>query len=276
MLFILPVLVITIISCLIVVERHHKSISRKMSGNFSNALLYALENAEVNSESKDNFYAQLQSGLKELGADVSQENFKPTDDISKIWDISGSAARKQIMLVTSRAEEVYFSERPSRVNIVINAKFGTLTISAPRDLVTPRNPHQLIIIIILSGAALSIVIFTKLRHDIKSVKELAAAVSNIGITAATTFGPNSPREVYQAKEALKSMSEQINDQEKEMSVFLHGVSHDLRTPLTRMRIGLELLDNVPSVVDLQREVQTLSELVDKNLKEARKSFSEHP
>jgi signal transduction histidine kinase len=72
------------------------------------------------------------------------------------------------------------------------------------------------------------------------------------------------------------MRGRIESQIEQRTMMLSGVSHDLRTPLTRMRLGLSMLDETPEVKDIERDVAEMEGLLDTFLDFARGEALDDP
>jgi two-component system osmolarity sensor histidine kinase EnvZ len=76
------------------------------------------------------------------------------------------------------------------------------------------------------------------------------------------YRPAGATEVRSAGRAFLEMRGRIESQIEQRTMMLSGVSHDLRTPLTRMRLGLSMLDQTPEVKDIERDVAEMEGLLD--------------
>src|SRR5690606_30315686 len=65
-----------------------------------------------------------------------------------------------------------------------------------------------------------------------------------------------------AGQAFLDMRNRIEQQIEQRTVMLSGVSHDLRTPLTRLKLGLSMLEETPDIADLQGDVRDMEMMLD--------------
>lgn len=140
---------------------------------------------------------------------------------------------------------------------------GYLSFRVDRDRVVARNGHFFIIWLILATLLLGYITLIFLRNQVRSITRLAAAAEAFGRGEdALDFKPSGAREVRQAGHAFLAMRARIRrflDQRTEM---LAGVSHDLKTPLTRMRLNLALQPDTDDIVDLKADVAEMERLLD--------------
>lgn len=273
-LFIFPIVFATAASCLIVLERHHKSISEKMSVSFATRLLYAISVSEGGATNQQEFSERLARNAGMIGVQTIEKINNLSDDKIRFWDYSARSARNALMAAMPGIKSFELTDVPSRIEISLETKFGLYTFSTPRSTVTPSNAHQLVFIILLSGMTLSAGIYIMIKRDLKSTRELSHLAKSINLNDAFKFRPGGPREVIMAKTALEQMCERIKSQEREINLFVNGISHDLRTPLTRIRISLSLLDREAQeqkIALLESEARTLSSIIDKSLEKAKES-----
>ena len=83
-------------------------------------------------------------------------------------------------------------------------------------------------------------------------------------------------EVRQAAVAFLTMRDRIQRQIRQRTEMLAGVSHDLRTPLTRMKLALEILGDDPAVAELKSDVAEMEHMVHGYLDFARGEGTETP
>ena len=116
-----------------------------------------------------------------------------------------------------------------------------------------------------------------LRNQVKSLRRLAAAADGFGKGRPVAFTKiEGALEVRQAAAAFMQMRDRIQRQIRQRTEMLAGVSHDLRTPLTRMKLALELLGGEPAVAELKSDVAEMERLVNLYLDFARGEGTETP
>jgi two-component system osmolarity sensor histidine kinase EnvZ len=141
-------------------------------------------------------------------------------------------------------------------------------VSFNRRLVTVSNPHQLIVLTLAFGALLTLVSFLFLRNQLRPIRRLAEAATAFGKGRLVDYRPSGATEVRAAGAAFLDMRARIERQTQARTFMLSGISHDLRTPLTRLRLGLTLIDD-PEVPALMRDVDEMGRMLDSFLDHAR-------
>ncbi len=109
-----------------------------------------------------------------------------------------------------------------------------------------------------------------LRNQIRPVLRLAEAAKNFGLGRdIDNFKPEGATEVRQAAISFLQMRDRIRRHIEERTRMLAGVSHDLRTPLTRMRLQLAMMNKDDNIENLQEDVSEMEHMVNGYLDFAR-------
>lgn len=109
-----------------------------------------------------------------------------------------------------------------------------------------------------------------LRNQIRPILRLAEATKNFGLGRdVDDFKPEGAAEVRQAALSFLQMRDRIRRHIEERTRMLAGVSHDLRTPLTRMRLQLAMMDKNEDNADLLEDVNEMEHMVNGYLDFAR-------
>ena len=145
--------------------------------------------------------------------------------------------------------------------VVFQSPFGPAEISFSRRRVSPATPHQLIVTLVLSGFLVIGVSTVYMRNQLRPIKRLAEAAEAFGRGRMIPYNPRGATEVRAAGSAFVSMRARIERQIEQRTLMLSGVSHDLRTPLTRLKLGLSLSED-EGAEDMLRDVKEMEDLVD--------------
>lgn len=132
------------------------------------------------------------------------------------------------------------------------------------------NSH--IFLVWMAGASLLLITVSILflRNQIKPILQLASAAENLGKgRPVTNFRPRGAREIRTAAQAFFAMRDRIERQIEQRTTMLAGVSHDLRTVLTRLRLQLAFLPKGPEVDDLVGDLNEMERMLEGYLAFAR-------
>jgi two-component system osmolarity sensor histidine kinase EnvZ len=116
-----------------------------------------------------------------------------------------------------------------------------------------------------------------MRNQVRPIRRLAKAADSFGKGRdVPDFRPEGATEVRLAAAAFIDMRERIKRQILQRTVMLAGVSHDLRTPLTRIKLQLAMLGDGPEVANLADDVADMERMVEGYLAFARGEGTEQP
>jgi two-component system osmolarity sensor histidine kinase EnvZ len=117
---------------------------------------------------------------------------------------------------------------------------------------------------------LIIVAILFIRNQVRAIERLAEAADAFGRGGdVSAFKPHGAREVRQAAEAFIDMRERIQRHIEQRTALLASVSHDLRTPLTRLNLELALAEDNPRAAAMKRDLQDMEHMIDEYLDFAR-------
>jgi two-component system osmolarity sensor histidine kinase EnvZ len=170
---------------------------------------------------------------------------------------------------------------PRSVIIRIQLPDGVMHVEAPRKRLFSGTLYLFVIWMVGSGLLLFAVAAMFMKNQVRAIRRLAAAAEAFGLGRDT--GPMKPEgavEVRQAATAFNRMRENIRRFVTQRTEMLAGISHDLRTPLTRMRLQLAMLP-IPEgaaedVAALTQDVEEMERMVAAYLAFARGEGLEQP
>jgi len=156
------------------------------------------------------------------------------------------------------------------VDIRVDYGGGILRVLAPRSHVYAHNSHIFVVWMVSASVILLVVAVLFLRNQIKPIERLASAAEALGMGRDMPFfKPSGASEVRRASAAFIEMRRRIQRQMEQRTEMLNGVSHDLRTPLTRFKLQLALLPPSQEVDDLRADVDEMEQMLEDYLGYAR-------
>ncbi|MBV8088541.1 MAG: two-component sensor histidine kinase [Alphaproteobacteria bacterium] len=159
---------------------------------------------------------------------------------------------------------------PRGTMIQVQLAQGVLKVAVPSKRLFSPTTYIFVMWMVGSSAVLLAVATVFLRNQIKSLRRLAAAADGFGKGRPVPFFKvEGAVEVRQAAIAFLTMRDRIQRQIRQRTQMLAGVSHDLRTPLTRMKLAVELLRDEPTVEELKSDVAEMERMVNGYLEFAR-------
>jgi two-component system, OmpR family, osmolarity sensor histidine kinase EnvZ len=167
--------------------------------------------------------------------------------------------------------------RETAVEIHVQLADGVLEVVAPRRRLFSSTTYLVILWMVGSSLALFAVAVLFMRAQVRPIRQLAGAAEDFGKGRDSAgFRIEGASEVRQAAAAFNQMRDRIRRQIAQRTEMLAGVSHDLRTPLTRMKLALALLGDAPEFADLKADVAEMEKMVGGYLAFARGEGREPP
>ena len=160
---------------------------------------------------------------------------------------------------------------------------GLLSIEIPYKRLFSSTTYVFVVVMVCFSFIVLIISGIFLRNQIKPIRFLAEASERFGKgihinehqPTQLTIPLKGSKEIRQATDAFNVMIERINRQISQRTHMLSGVSHDLRTPITRMRLQIAMLDQKkPEIIRLKKNLINMEKMIDGYLNFARGNYHE--
>ena len=150
-----------------------------------------------------------------------------------------------------------------------------MRVIARRNQTYASNSHIFIVWMVGTSMVLLGVAIIFLRNQIKPILRLADAAESFGKGRDVAFRPRGAREVRAAGRAFLEMKSRIERAIDQRTAMLNGVSHDLRTILTRFKLSLALMDETSEVEALKKDTDEMGRMLEAYLAFARGDAGEN-
>ncbi len=148
------------------------------------------------------------------------------------------------------------------IEVIIKFENKYLEVSFPKDRITTSRNHIFLGWQIISALILILISYLFLKNQVKPISNLAKAAELFGKgQELNNFKISGALEVRQAGKEFIKMKNRILKQIDQRSLMLAGVSHDLKTPLTRMKLIIETLDNKDIKKEINDEINHMNEML---------------
>ena len=134
-----------------------------------------------------------------------------------------------------------------------------------RERFTASNPHQLLVLMVLLTIIIGFLLLMVLRNQIKPIKTLASVAEAFGKGQSVRYKPTGSIEIRKAGSAFLEMRKRLERQIEQRTQMLSGVSHDLRTPLTRLKLALALKEEDPDTKEMLNDIKIMQNILDEFL-----------
>lgn len=166
---------------------------------------------------------------------------------------------------------------PNHIDIRVQVDEGVLRFIAARERVFAPTGYVFIFWLITATVVLSLISILFIRRQSEPIKELADAAAAFGKGQDISgFKPRGASEVRMAGQSFLKMRRRIRRHLEQRTLMLAGVSHDLRTPLTRLKLQLAMQDDTEDTRAARRDVDEMEAMLTGYLDFARGMGKEKP
>ena len=159
--------------------------------------------------------------------------------------------------------------RSSFIEVRIQLKDAVLRVIARRSAAYASNSYIFILWMVGTSTVLLGVAVLFLRNQIRPILRLAVAAEDLGKGRFLDYRPSGALEVRRAGYAFLEMKRRIERSVEQRTTMLNGVSHDLRTVLTRFKLSLELLEEGPDSEAMHKDIDEMGRMLEAYLAFAR-------
>lgn len=271
LIIILPVALMQIAVTWIFFDAHWQTVTSRLSDGLAGEVAWAVESYQ-----DDPTPATL-----ERIADRAEKSLNLSIALQPGRDLPQSR-RTNTFAVVDRAIERALAQRldspfwfdttryPAYVDIRVKVDQGVIRILAPRDRAFATQGHIFVLWMAMATILLTAIAILFIRNQTRTIERLASAADAFGRGIdAQAFKPSGAREVRQAAQAFLAMKSRIQRHIDQRTALLASVSHDLRTPLTRLKLELALADPGPRTADMKRDLAEMEHMIDEYLAFAR-------
>ena len=273
-----PIIFIEIVVGIAFIQRHFEQVTNQMSEGIAFEIIYIQKETErgLTEKLSDDLLLNKLSNLgEEFGFEVSflkEKNFTRQTKIGLI-DLSGKTFVKNLKEKLKRPSSFDLSD-PRNVLIQVQFDQGVLEFKISRKRISASNPHQLLVLMLFVTILLVILSLIILKNQIRPIGKLAKAAEAFGKGQFIEFRPGGSDEVRRAGIAFMAMRARIERQIKQRTQMLSGVSHDLRTPLTRLKLALTLENKSDEVKEMLEDVNSMEAMLDEFLEFSKSNVNE--
>ncbi len=267
----LPVIAVQLISLWFFYDRHVQNVSRRMAQNLASNIQLAIDHMRDYPRVRDRDWI-----LSALGAGQGlRATFHPGRALDgrehRAMDgLVGREVVRQFRQILS-ADFVIDGDYDDRsIRIRVAAPGGLLDIVTRKKKIRPITTELFVAWSIGASVVLLLIGGLFMLNQVRPIRELAAAADRFGKGRdVPDFKPWGATEVRQAAAAFLTMRERLRRQMAQRTEMLAGVSHDLRTPITRLKLALALEPDSPSTAALRRDVEEMEQMVEEYIAFAR-------
>lgn len=270
LIIIMPLILLQVVTSWIFFDRHWDTITWRLVTSISGDIGLVLDQMRDDPEHLDALFRSASDRL-DLRFQLQPGEILSNEPAGVAW------GRVDELLAAAMDERVKrpfrFDTSAFREEVIVDVQLadGVLRVFVPGRRVFSSTTYIFIMWMVGASLALFAIASLFMRNQIRPIRRLAAAVDSFGKgrEPESDFKPEGALEVRQAAQAFNLMSERIRRQVRQRTDMLSGVSHDLRTPLTRMKLQLAMLSKEPEIDELKKNVSEMESMVEGYLTFAR-------
>nr|WP_238249351.1 ATP-binding protein [Methylobacterium persicinum] len=256
-------------------ERHWQLVTKRLSASVVADVAALIDIYESYPQDKDaDTLSRIAGERLNLDLDLLEGAKLPPPGPRPFFSILDESLSDEIKRQIRRPFWIDTVGRSNLIEIRVAIPGGVMRITARRSQAYASNSHIFLVWMIGSSLVLLGVAILFLRNQIKPILRLAAVAEGFGKGREIEFRPRGAREVRQAGHAFIEMKRRIERAMEQRTTMLNGVSHDLRTILTRFRLSLALIEGSGEIEDLTRDVDEMSRMLEGYLAFARGDSAE--
>jgi len=271
MIIVTPVVLLQVIVGVVFFDRHLESVSQKLARGVINDITYVQRGLKRQSD-PDALAAYLFDASRQL-------------DLNFAWHPDERLALRPLPRTFSLAENTFIETlqaglaAPFTLEAQPEVKTYVLRLALADGVFEVRVPYYraragfaglLVLWTVGSSLLLLAIAIAFLRNQVRPIRKLADAADRFGKgQEVDDFKPAGAAEIRQAAVAFLRMRDRIHRQIRQRTEMLAGVSHDLRTPLTRMKLALAMLGESAEVAEMKADVEDMERMIEGYLAFAR-------
>ena len=271
LIIVLPVLLMQVAVTWAFFEAHWQTVTARLSEGLAGDIAWAVESYRDDpSPANLDVIADRAERSMQLSIALQPNRTLPDERDPSIFGVVDRTLNEAL---DARLDDPFWfstTSYPAFVDVQVQQPAGILRIIAPRERAVATQGH--IFVLWLTGATILLmsVAILFIRNQVRAIERLAVAAEDFGRGIdVPRFRPSGAREVRSAARAFMDMRERIQRHIEQRTVLLASVSHDLRTPLTRLRLELALADQNRRTQAMQGDLDEMEHMIDEYLAFAR-------
>ena len=261
-----PVVLLQTIMTGLIFDRHFENVTRLLARSFARdvSVLIQLYEQSDRSPAAEARIETLANDTLKLGLVIEPGTLPAPQPEPFFLARADTRLNRELSVETGKPFWIDIRGQPGVVDVRIQVADGIVFRFAPRDERTLATSTGFLLFLMLASSLLLLgIAFIFLRNQIRPITDLAKAAQSFGTGRDIgAFRPRGAREVKAAGVAFLDMRERIARQVEQRTTMLAGVSHDLRTILTRFKLELAFLGDGPKVQPLKEDVDEMQRMLE--------------
>jgi two-component system osmolarity sensor histidine kinase EnvZ len=271
LIIIVPMVILQSVVAFVFMERHWNTVTRRLSAAVTQDIAALIEIYKVYPQDADKTQIR-RIAAQRLGLQV---DFLPVTELPPIgpkpfFSLLDQALSEEIRKQIGRPFWIDTVGKSSLVEVRIQLDDAVMQVLARRGAAYASNSEIFLLWMVGTSLVLLTVAILFLRNQIRPILRLSEAVESFGKGRdVPLFRPRGAREVRRAASAFIEMKARVERTIDQRTTMLAGVSHDLRTVLTRFKLELALIGDSPEAEAMKRDVDEMGRMLEAYLAFAR-------
>ncbi|EAU41805.1 probable two-component sensor [Fulvimarina pelagi HTCC2506] len=260
-----PMVILQCVVTIVFMERHWALVTRRLSEAVVRDIAAVVEMVrEIPGEEGDQIAMRIARRDLDLNASILPLGPLPPPAPKPFFNILDSILSSEIRDQIGRPFWIDTVGDSKIVEVRIQLDDKILRVFAPRNSAYASNTHIFIVWMVITSLVLLLIAILFLRNQIRPIQNLAAAAEGFGRgqPLPPDFRPRGASEVRRASIAFIQMRDRIERQLEQRTQMLNGVSHDLRTILTRFRLQISFLGEGEDAKELNADIDEMQRMLE--------------
>jgi len=276
LIIILPMVILQSVVAFVFMERHWSVVTQRLSGAVVQDIGALID--IYRSYPQDADQTQIRRIAQErlgLVVDFLPLSEMPPPGPKPFFSLLDQALSEEMRKQIGRPFWIDTVGKSSLVEVRVQLDSTVMRVFARRSAAYASNSEIFLLWMVGTSVVLITVAIIFLRNQIKPILRLADAAESFGKGRdAPNFRPRGAREVRRAAQAFIEMKTRVERAIEQRTTMLAGVSHDLRTVLTRFKLELALIDDSPEIEAMKKDVDEMARMLEAYLSFARGDLGE--
>ncbi len=266
----IPTVLVQVVTTYVFYDRHWETLARRLTSSLGGEIAYvARALADAPTEKQD---AIIDAAMRDLHLEFA---VMPLESMELPAEPKFDSLVDQLLYeeLDRRLDNKFYATMnadPDRVKVIVQLDDNFLLVYANKKRLFSYTTQLVIAWMVGSSILLFGIATIFLRNQIRPIRKLAIAAEKLGKGQdCDDLKPTGAMEIRQATASFGIMRDRIRRQIQQRTDMLSGISHDLRTPLTRLKLELALLPKSDDIAAMQSDVDEMRQMVESYLNFAR-------
>jgi len=276
----LPIILIFLISTYIFFDRHWENMADRLATGVAGEVAFLTKQFDQGL-SKDDLDDLTHDSLTHLQMNIQYKTDTKIKEESVEYfgrgDVIKRFLRKELNERLDYPFRILVDVQEKWIQVQVQKDNDTILYTIPERRLFSSSGYVFLLWMLGISIFLMMVAIIFMRNQIRPIKKLSVAADRFGKGRDVPFyKPEGAREVRQAARAFIGMRDRMQNQIQQRTLMLAGVSHDLRTPLTRLKLQAEMIDDDNEKLAIKEDIADMERMINAYLEFTKGEGNETP